>query len=262
MTTRASLSQFLRHCQLCKQAFGDLDAQSPRLLPCGHVYCSACLFSRIDGARASLQCPFPDCTCVIPVEPTAPALALPKHWAVLDAVAAAAPPLAPVLCQCEAEEEAHLATYHCSKCDKVFCEVLTLMHKRHGGTLTPAVVGRGPLARAISATCQDHDGQDLSLYCFTCKKPVCVICGQLTLDNGGHLGHNVNITTKAVDACVAELDQVRVDAQSQYRALQQADQELQAVIAQLSARRSAVDLKIDAVCNEVCDGVRGWPLSM
>ena len=239
--------QFLRNCQLCKQEFGELDEQCPRLLPCGHVYCGpCCLSSRID--HAALACPFPDCTCVMPVERAA---ALPKHWAVLDAVAAAAPAVAPVMCACEAEEEAHPAMYHCSKCGKDFCDALTTMHKRHGGTLTPIVAGQGPLARVISTMCQEHDGHELALYCFTCKRPVCVICGQLSLENGGHAGHNVNTTSKAVDVCLVELDKAREDAQSQCLSLQHAMHKIQAVMAQLSARRSAADLKVDATCNEV-----------
>jgi hypothetical protein len=142
--------------------------------------------------------------------------------------------------------------YHCSKCGKDFCDALTTMHRRHGGTLTPILAGQGPLARVISTMCQEHDGQEFALYCFTCKRPVCVICGQLSLENGGHAGHNVNTTSKAVDVCLAELDKAREDAQSQCRTLQHAMHEMQSVIAQLSARRSAADLKVDATCNEVC----------
>lgn len=118
--------------------------------------------------------------------------------------------------------------------------------------MTPIMTGQGPLARIISTTCQEHDGHELALYCFTCKRPVCVICGQLSLEKGGHAGHNVDTTAKAVDVCLAELDKAREDAESQCRTLQQAMHELQAVIAQLSARRSAAELKVDAACNQVC----------
>ena len=247
-------SQFLTKCQLCMRDFGaSSDAQWPRLLPCGHVYCEPCLSSRVDRAQSTLACPFAECPCVVSVEQVTPALPLPKHWAVLDAIAAAAPPVAAFMCTCTVEDAPHPADFHCSKCQVDFCEVNTLLHKRHGGILTPLVTGQGSSARVIPTMCQvdGHAGQELSLYCFTCKKPVCVICGQLTLDNGGHLGHNVNTTAKAKDVCMADLEHASTAANAQARALQQAITEMQAVITQLSAKRSTAELKIDATCNEV-----------
>ena len=131
--------------------------------------------------------------------------------------------------------------------------MLTGFHKRHGGTLTPVASGQGSLTRVIPTMCQleGHTDQALAMYCFTCKKPICVMCGLLALDHGGHNGHNVQVTSKAVDVCLADLDKVHLDAQAQTRTLQQAITEMQAAIAQLSAKRSAADLKIDATHNEV-----------
>jgi hypothetical protein len=250
------VSQFLTKCQLCMRDFGaSSDEQWPRLLPCGHVYCGPCLSSRVDRTQSTLACPFAECPCSIPIEVVTPALPLPKHWAVLDAIAAAAPPVPLTMCGCEAaEDEAHPAIYQCSMCPKKFCEGMAFVHKKHGGILTPLVTGAGPLARVIPTMCQvdGHAGQELSLYCFTCKTPVCVICGQLTLDNGGHLGHNVNTTVKAKDVCLADLQQANTEAHAQASTLEQAITEMQAVIAQLSAKRSAAELKIDSTCNEVC----------
>ncbi len=185
---------------------------------------------------------------------------MPKHWAVLDAIAAAAPVVAPTLCHCDPDMDEHPAVYHCSKCGKDFCEALTVFHRRHGGTLTPVASGRGSMARVIPTMCQlkGHTDQALDMYCFTCKQPVCIKCGILTPDHGGHNGHNVQVAVDAVDVCLADLDQVRVDAQAQSRTLQQAIAELQATIAQLSAKRSAADLQIDATCNEVPEPRHLW----
>ncbi len=158
--------QFLRQCSLCLRNFGPLEEMWPRLLSCGHVYCGPCLSSRIDRDQANLACPFPECPGIMAIDVATPALPLPKHWDVLDAIAAEVPPAPPVMCNCVAEDEPHPASYNCSRCGTDICDLQVLIHtnKKHGGTLTPLLAGQGPMARIVSTICQVHPGKELELF--------------------------------------------------------------------------------------------------
>jgi hypothetical protein len=81
--------------------------------------------ARVDRDGATLACPFPECAGVMELDLSVSALPLPKHWDVLDAIAAAAPHVEPVMCLCDPDIEEHPATFHCSKCGKDFCELLS-----------------------------------------------------------------------------------------------------------------------------------------
>ena len=143
MATVAATAADRLQCGVCCERF-DEGARCPRLLGCGHTFCTHCLErlprdqpaakakARAKAAAATISCP----SCREPTAlPAAGVAALPKNFIVLDtfvavaggvaaggaaaagdkSVAAAAGPV----CELGCVEGDHRATHHCTDCGEV-----------------------------------------------------------------------------------------------------------------------------------------------
>jgi hypothetical protein len=245
--------QFYRKCAIdtCRMDLRDTDAECPRLLPCGHAFCTTCLFSRMAVADGSMSCPLPTCGRKISSSAATDSLPFPKHWAVLDALAAEAPPVAPRMCSCVAEDNPHLATLYCGKCDQSFCDANMMLHKKHGA-VTPLAAGSARSSTTVM--CTVHPTSVLHMFCQPCAQPICVQCEQTAVANGGHAGHSLSSIDAVTDACKSELVCLSATSQARSRDLHQASQLVFSQLTDLHARRVAADRVVNQAADAVtCD---------
>uniref|UniRef100_A0A3Q2PKN7 Tripartite motif containing 67 n=1 Tax=Fundulus heteroclitus TaxID=8078 RepID=A0A3Q2PKN7_FUNHE len=85
------------------------------------------------------------------------------------------------------------ATVMCEQCDVYYCNACQQRCHPSRGPLAkhrlvpPPSQQQPPLAARKSGTCVDHESENFSMYCCSCKAPVCVKC----LEEGKHAKHDV-----------------------------------------------------------------------
>ena len=124
-------------CPICCERF-DEEKLCPRLLSCGHSFCSNCLEKMFK--EYAISCP--TCRCVVSVQ--AGVTGLPKNFALLDVLQAI--PLTTAdgnadLRLCEVcDDEKHPATSCCLDCKEDMCKDVARWHTRQKATRDHRVV--------------------------------------------------------------------------------------------------------------------------
>jgi len=129
-------------CSHCEIDF-DANDRCPRVMSCGHVFCSSCLKGLQKHQPSNLTSTSPITTFTCPRDsvqvrvpsscPEDAIRALPREREILEMYEAAhlAPPRDR---QCEVcDEDAHVATHHCVDCDQYFCSSMAKAHKKIRG---------------------------------------------------------------------------------------------------------------------------------
>ena len=138
-------------CPVCCESFDGHDV-SPRLLSCGHSFCTSCL-ERLLAADDKITCP----TCRVEVNvPQAGVAGLPKNWALLSLIA---PHHEGVegLPICEFCETKHPANSYCLECEEDMCKNAARFHTRNKTSRSHRIVSLEP--SAVSVKCPKHDEQ-------------------------------------------------------------------------------------------------------
>ena len=192
----------MKECPLCLEAF-NATTHCPRILPCGHTYCTPCL-ARVESGGA-VTCPVDRQRAAV-----AGVDALPRNLAVLDGLAAAPALDAPACDGCGGERH---ATHYCIECEDHYCETIATAHVRMKLSRGHTVVAladkpkdtQPPSTAPLPATvkCKEHSTADLSLFDTECNVPVCVVCLSL-----GHHGHKCKSLGEAAEECKAALGRV------------------------------------------------------
>ena len=125
-------------CTICNNPF-DETARLPRLLPCGHQLCTACLAGLVKQKTArskhTIACPSDGQECIVK---DGDVTTLATNFGLLPLIAAARRPPPPPASEsggvpCELCEEQHDATHRCLECQQSICEAASKMHRRQGG---------------------------------------------------------------------------------------------------------------------------------
>lgn len=186
-------------CTVCCEGFNE-EQRCPRLLSCGHTFCTCCLerlLARSAAGSVAVICP--SCRQELPV--LAGVKGLPKNFALLDVLLAsppqrnnkesssAAPPSPPRHCSaCETDE--HVATFWCVDCKENFCQEASTWHTRTKLTAKHRVVSLEELKAhpellrgAVSSICAEHD-EVFRFYDEQCGQVICMDC--FALNHHGH----------------------------------------------------------------------------
>jgi hypothetical protein len=136
---------------------------------------------------------------VTDLPPDAGRIAAVAQYRVLDA--AASKDEKPVVC--EMIEDGNAAVSHCEDCSSFMCEGCTSNHKKMKITAKHVVRSLGATAvegatSSIAGSfrrplcCREHSGEPMRMFCTTCNKAECMICGMLK-----HSGHKIVDTATA-----------------------------------------------------------------
>ena len=170
-------------CSICYEGYND-EKKCPRLLSCGHSFCSSCLERLLHGN--TIDCP----TCRNPVG----VHGLLKNFALLDLVNETVPKQHAVNTghvgsdECEACDEKHPATFCCLDCKENMCKTAAQIHKRSKLSRDHHVVTfkelkANPQLASVSVLCPEHN-DPFRFFDENCGHVICRDC--YTLNHNGH----------------------------------------------------------------------------
>ena len=159
-------------CPICCEHY-DHQNLFPRLLICGHTFCSSCLGKLLKNN--SISCP--DCRKTVPVPGGVAGLT--KNYALLK-MGNTTPQDIEGFHDCEACDVKHPATSWCLDCDYDMCATATRFHSRNKASRDHKVVSLEQLA--VSVFCTEHKEQ-FRLFDEECNHMVCRSCVTLTHEN-------------------------------------------------------------------------------
>ena len=215
-------------CSICFERFNDKE-KCPRMLSCGHSFCSRCLERLLRGN--TIDCP----KCRNPVAVPSGVHGLLKNFALLDIVNETAPKQHAESTghvgshECEACDEKHPANFCCLDCKENMCKTAAQFHKRSKTSRDHRVVSleelkANPQLASVSVLCPEHNDQ-FRFFDQDCGRVICRDCYALN-----HSGHN----------CVTV-----AEAASKYR------QEMEALVTKASSQVEKVEAAQDQVNKEV-----------
>ena len=157
-------------CTICHSSYSD-----PRLLPCLHSFCRACL-SRLVSGRTTVKCPL--CKTEHNLGTGGVAKLLPNTQLASKAS------LPVQKCgQCRTQK----VVSFCSECESYLCDLCHQAHTRMAIFQTHKVVDSSQAQmkpKPKSFKCLDHPKESLDVYCVSCKVVICRDCALYT-----HQGH-------------------------------------------------------------------------
>ena len=172
-------------CSICFEHYND-ESKCPRLLSCGHSFCSSCLERLLHGN--TIDCP----TCRNPGAVPTGVEGLLKNFALLDLVNDT--PKENVGSNtgshdCEACGEKHPANFCCLDCKENMCKTAAQFHTRNKASRDHRVVSReeleaNPQLTSASLICQKHNDK-FRFFDEKCGHAVCREC--VALEHFGHL---------------------------------------------------------------------------
>jgi hypothetical protein len=215
-----SVDASLLECSICNNPF-DETIRLPRMLPCGHHFCTACLASLVNRKTArskhTITCPIDGAESDVK---NGDATTLATNFGLMPLIAAALRPPPPVPAAhstsdvaCELCEETHDATHRCLECQQSMCDGVAKLHRRQSGTMShrvvslmewranPQMLAGSGAAAPIVHLCKSH-GKPADLFDLDCGL---FLCSQCVLSHGDHLPR-IKSVGDAATVCRAELD--------------------------------------------------------
>ena len=228
-------------CSICFECYNG-QSKCPRLLSCGHSFCSCCL-ERLLRGNTCIHC----LKCRNPVAIPSGVHGLLKNFALLDIVNETAPKQHAENTgltgthECEACDEKHPSMFFCLDCKEKMCKAAAQIHKRSKLSRDHRVVSleelnANPQLASVSVLCPEHNDQ-FRFFDNNCGRVICRDCYALN-----HSGHK----------CV-----VVAEAASKYR------QEMEALVTKASCQAEKINAAKGQVLNKLdvmkgnCETERG-----
>ncbi|XP_042548197.1 tripartite motif-containing protein 45 isoform X2 [Dipodomys spectabilis] len=242
------------HCPSCLGLF-----RAPRLLPCLHTVCTACLeklepFSVGDadagsdglaplplGPRVGILCPVCEAQVDLPAGGVQ-ALTI-DHLALSDVLLESRGGDGPGPAACDLCGAAG-ADKRCQTCGVSLCPFCCQAHRRQKRTADHTVVDLDARA-GKPEPCPTHPAEELRLFCELCERPVCGTCA-----NGEHLGHPCEDAGRAAQRHGEVLRALLRGARPRLRALDEA-------LARVRGRDAALRERVRAVAADVRASAEG-----
>ena len=174
-------------CSICYEGYNN-ENKCPRLLSCGHSFCSRCL-ERLLHVN-TIDCP----TCRNPVVVPTGVHGLLKNFALLDIVNETAPKKHAENTghvgshECEACDDKHPANFCCLDCKENMCKTAAQFHTRNKASRDHRVVSleeleANPQLASVSVLCPEHNDQ-FRFFDQDCGRVICRDC--YALNHSGH----------------------------------------------------------------------------
>ena len=200
-------------CSICLEGYNDKE-KCPRMLSCGHSFCSRCLERLLSGN--TIDCP----KCRNPVAVPSGVHGLSKNFALLDIVNETAPKQHAGNTsrrgthKCEVCDEKHPAAFICLDCKENMCKTAAQFHKRSKTSRDHRVVSleelkANPQLASVSVLCPEHNDQ-FRFFDKECGRVICRDCYALN-----HSGHECVIVAEAASKYRQEMEALVTKASSQ-----------------------------------------------
>ena len=185
-------------CSICFERYDD-ENKCPRMLSCGHSFCSSCLKRLLHGN--TIDCP----KCRNSVAASTGVHGLSKNFALLDIVNETTPKQhvlpntrekRPLLAgnrskgshECEACDKKHPANFCCLDCKENMCKTAAQFHTRNKASRDHRVVSleelkANPQLASVSLICQTHNDK-FRFFDERCGHVVCREC--IAVEHFGH----------------------------------------------------------------------------
>ena len=188
-------------CVICLSRFNQ-----PKLLPCLHSYCKGCLEDMLKKSYEKQNITCPQCKVVHEVPPqgidgfatffTINNLLELLH---IHENAAAETPAESIKCSSGLDEKPAIA--RCLTCSDYLCESCYTIHRGQKMSKDHDVKTLDEIKQCDKKTgaqslhmkqhCEEHKGEQLKIYCKTCKKVICLVCAVVT-----HKPHDCVVISK------------------------------------------------------------------
>ena len=247
-------------CKRCSSPYRD-----PRMLPCLHSFCKACLDGLIDesGTKLTICCPTCRTTASLPTNGVKD-LTKNTHLSyesmlMLYASQIKEDPL-PVCDECSRDPPQETVSF-CSTCQSFLCKECHRQHILSRKTTLNHKVLKIEEARKLNnlqnelqrhiippltLKCQEHKGSDLKFSCTTCNALVCMECTVIR-----HQGHKLEELLKHVTQLrqkIAEGIEPLVQAEIK---LEEGIKESKAMVEKVEEKKKEVDGKIEEECRRL-----------
>ena len=173
----------ITECPICSSEF-----RNPKLLYCGHTFCLYCLEEVVRGKAPGDKIPCPVCREKIEI----PADGIHNFRTNLliselierKALVKQTVDENAVMCICNEDSERDpdkVAKWYCVYCGEKLCDQCRNVHRIQRVTKEHRVVEIGNeenkyLLNSKPNFCEKHTSEQIKLYCFDCKLPICTIC--------------------------------------------------------------------------------------
>ena len=228
-------------CPVCCELFDDQNI-SPRILSCGHSFCTGCL-ERLLTAHDKIPCP----TCRDEVNvPQAGVAGLPKNFALLSIINANATlhhQEVEGLYTCEACDDKHRANFFCLDCKEDMCKDAARFHTRNKASHDHKVISLGP--SPVTVFCQEHK-ERFGFFDETCGQMVCRGC--IKLD---HQGHNCSSLAEAASKCRQEMQELATEVNTRSEEIKTAEARVKQANLDMKKKYEEQEAQIHGLFREV-----------
>ena len=208
-------------CTICFEPYNE-KKKCPRLLSCGHSFCSNCLETLLHDK--TIDCP----TCRNPGAVPTGVEELQKNFALLDIVNGTPKEnvVSTGLLDCEACDEKHPANFSCLDCKENMCIIAAQFHIRNKASREHRVVSlkeleANPRLASISLHCPEHSDQEFRFFDEDCGHVICRDCQALN-----HREHKCVTLAAAASKFRQEMKAVVIKASSQAEKIKAAEAEV------------------------------------
>ena len=184
-------------CVVCREGYDDQNL-CPRILSCGHSFCTRCLDRLFTEERDRFRCP----TCRVEVNVSQDGVAgLPKNFALLSFFdVKPQQEESESLFDCEVCDDKHPAIFWCFNCEEDMCKDAARFHSLSKATRDHQLISLE--SATATALCSKHS-EPFRSFDEACGHVVCSGC--IKLD---HQGHNCLSLSEAASKCRQEMQEL------------------------------------------------------
>lgn len=231
----------VQDCAICFERF-DERTHYPRMLSCGHTFCSNCLKDLLND-DAQIACP----TCRREIAVPSGIEGIPKNFMLLDVMLAVGDASGSeeekinYVCQaCADDKEQHAALFRCVECNQDICDTIKRIHANISALRNHQIVsidGKNPLP--VPMFCPEHN-LAYRFFDVDCGRVICADC--VVTD---HTGHKCQTLSVAASSCRQDMEVLASKATSEANVMKAAEDRLAQVLAEVDQKYEQESAKID-----------------
>ena len=205
-------------CSVCLEEY-----RRPRVLPCLHIFCEACLEKLVGAQRDKLSVPCPNCRKPAPL-PQGGVSSLPSAFYIqhlFEVREALEKVRNPKKTQCDKCGEGEVQGF-CRDCGQFICQHCLDTHRKWRELQSHEISSLNEVQetaskmvtpKKVTTLCTKHPTEPIKIYCETCDQLICRDCTVKT-----HRDHNYDLIPDAFpkhgDAILAYLDPIKTELAS------------------------------------------------